>query len=177
VRLAFIDKEDFMSHPGLPGELPADFFSALTLLASKDRLAVEDMKLMILLETAGEPLYFKLAEKVSNPEAADLLRRNGREETAHAHRLKKAIEILTGGAFEIPPMVENPYAEIPDLGEISLELLAGVRVAEADGDGMYQRYADSEPNSEVADLLRQNGREESRHGERVGRVIEILDLK
>ena len=40
---------------------------------------------------------------------------------------------------------------------------------------MYQRYADQEPNAEVAELLRQNGREETRHGQRASRVIEILE--
>ena len=39
---------------------------------------------------------------------------------------------------------------------------------------MYQNYADHEENTEVAELLRQNGREEARHGERVSRVVEIL---
>ena len=50
-----------MPHPGLPADLPADFNGAITLLFGKQQLAVEDMKLMVLLETAGEPLYAKLA--------------------------------------------------------------------------------------------------------------------
>jgi hypothetical protein len=83
----------------LPAEIPGDFGSAIALLGQRQRLGVEDMKLMILLETAGDPLYQKLAELVDHPEAKALLQQNGREETAHAHRLKNAIEILTGGRW------------------------------------------------------------------------------
>ncbi len=163
-----------MSHSGMPAHLPPDFFSAIALLNSRQRLDVEDMKLMVLLETAGEPLYAKLAELVGDARAADLLRQNGREETAHAHRLKKAIEILTGAPFEIPPLSVNPYATPPELGPLSPELFAALRQGESDGDASYCRYAAAEANPEVAALLRQNGREESRHGERVGQVIELL---
>jgi len=163
-----------MPHPGLPEKIPADFVKALDVLSASNRLGVEEMKLMILLETAGEPLYFKLASLAPNEETAALLRANGREETAHAHRLKKAIEILTGRPFEIPPMSENPFATPPPFAKLDPDMLVGVVGAEQGGDQMYQRYADHEPNAEVAELLRQNGREETRHGERVGRVIELL---
>lgn len=163
-----------MPHPGLPAKIPADFTAALGQLGACERLGVEEMKLMILLETAGEPLYFKLASLAPSDETASLLRANGREETAHAHRLKKAIEILTGRSFEIPPMSENPFATPPPFANLDPKMLEGVVGAEQGGDQMYQRYADHEPNAEVAELLRQNGREETRHGERVSRVIELL---
>lgn len=163
-----------MPHPGLPAELPSDFNAAIQSLFGKQRLEVEDMKLMVLLETAGEPLYAKLAELAPNEEAAELLRQNGREETAHAHRLKKAIEIQTGADYEIPPLSENPYSEAPPFEALSKELLEGVQQGEFGGDAAYQEYAKAESNEEVAELLRQNGREETRHGERVARVIEIL---
>lgn len=158
----------------LPKQIPPDFLSALTHLTSLDKLSIEDMKLMILLETAGEPLYEKLASLAPDGEAQKLLRMNGREELAHAKRLAKAIEILTGKPFELPSLDENPYAEPPPFGEISAELLTGVIAGEDSGNEAYQKYADNEPNAEVAELLRQNGREETRHGQRVGRVIEIL---
>jgi len=154
--------------------MPPDMLSAIAALNDTEQLGVEEMKLMILVELAGEPLYEALAAAIPNREAADLLRRNGREETAHAHRLKKAIEIVTGAPFELPPMAENPYAEIPDLGEPGPDLLEGIRQGELSGDASYQRYASIESNPEVAELLRQNGREEVRHSERVARAIEIL---
>jgi rubrerythrin len=158
----------------LPADLPADFGSAIARLSDRQHLDVEDMKLMILLETAGDPLYQKLADLVSHAEASELLRQNGREETAHAHRLAKAIEILTGEPFEIPSLEDNPYAAPPPFPMVTAELLAGVKAGEDEGDLMYQRYADHEPNAQVAELLRQNGREETRHGERVARAIELI---
>ncbi len=71
-------------------------------------------------------------------------------------------------------MSENPFATPPPFANLDPKMLEGVVGAEQGGDQMYQRYADHEPNAEVAELLRQNGREETRHGERVSRVIELL---
>jgi rubrerythrin len=159
----------------LPENLPADFAAAFAHLTACEKLSVDDMKLMILLETAGEPLYMRMAELAPNEQAAELLRKNGREETAHAHRLKRAIEIVTGEPYEIPAMSENPYAEPPALPPLSREMLEGVVGADNGGDAMYQSYAAHESNPEVAELLRQNGREETRHGERVAQVIELLE--
>ncbi len=161
----------------LPSDLPPDFGSAFGRLLSLEKLGVEDMKLMILLETAGEPLYFGLAEGLSSEaseEARSLLRQNGREETAHAHRLKKAIEILTGGPYAIPTLDENPYGKPPAMGPVTPELLRGLIQAEFGGDKLYQTYAANEPDPEVAALLLQNGREETRHGQRVEQVIALL---
>lgn len=164
-----------MPNASLPAELPADFAAAFAHLTSRQRLDVEDMKLMILLETAGEPLYEHLASLAANEEAAGLLRQNGREETAHAQRLKRAIEILTGEPYALPGLDENPYAQPPPIPALTSEVLEGIVGAEKGGDAMYQAYADHEPNAEVAHLLRQNGREETRHGERVSRVMELLN--
>jgi len=158
----------------LPNDVPADFGAAIAKLARVDCLGVEDMKLMILLETAGEPLYARLAELVEPALAKELLLQNGREETAHAHRLKRAIEKKTGAPYALPTLAENPYSEPPRFPSVSAALLAGVQEGETAGDAMYQRYADHEADPEIAEWLRQNGREELRHRERVGKVIEIL---
>ncbi len=158
----------------LPTDLPADFGSAFAKLSALSKLEVEDMKLMILLESAGEVLYAGLADGVEPEQAKTLLRQNGREETAHANRLKKAIEILTGDPYPIPPLDENPYGKPPPMGEVTPELLRQVIQAEFGGDSLYQRYADNQENTEVAELLRQNGREETRHGKRLEQVIELL---
>ncbi|MFO0691140.1 MAG: ferritin-like domain-containing protein [Myxococcota bacterium] len=159
----------------LPTDLPPDFGSAFGRLMGLEKLGIEDMKLMILLEMAGEPLYFGLAEGVASEEARTLLRQNGREETAHAHRLKKAIEILTGRPYAIPSLAENPYGKPPAMGPVTAELLRGLVQAERGGDALYQRYAANESNAEVAELLLQNGREETRHGERVEKAIALLE--
>ena len=158
----------------LPADLPADFGTAFAKLSALSKLGVEDMKLMALLESAGEPLYARLADAVAPEEAKTLLRQNGREETAHANRLKKAIEILTGEPYEIPPLDENPYGEPPAMEKITPELLRGLVQAEFGGDSLYHGYAENEENAEVAKLLRQNGREETQHGKRVEQVIELL---
>ncbi|MBW2244876.1 MAG: ferritin-like domain-containing protein [Deltaproteobacteria bacterium] len=158
----------------LPDTIPADFMAAIAHLETKDKLGVDEMKLMVLLETSGDPLYQKLASLAPEGEATDLLLKNGQEETAHAHRLKRAIEISTGEPFAMPELDENPYAEPPPFTELTPELLAGFVAGETNGDAAYQRWADNEPNPEIAALLRQNGREETRHGERVKRVSEIL---
>jgi len=158
----------------LPADLPLDFGSAFSRLLALDKLGIEDMKLMILLETAGEPLYFGLAEGLASEEARKLLRQNGREETAHAHRLKKAIEILTGEPYTIPTLDENPYGKPPAMGPVTPELLPGLIQAEFGCDKLYQTYAANEPNPEVAALLLQNGREETRHGQRVEQAIALL---
>lgn len=158
----------------LPETIPADFASALAHLESREQLGTEEMKLMVLLETAGEPLYQALAALAPQGEARDLLLANGREETAHAHRLARAIEIATGEPYEMPPIEDNPYRQPPPFSALTPELLAGIVSGETQGDAGYQQWADREPNPEIAELLRQNGREETRHGERVTRVAEIL---
>ncbi len=158
----------------LPADLPADFGAAFARLSALSTLEVEDMKLMILLETAGEPLYEMLAAGVELEAAKTLLLENGREETAHAHRLKQAIEILTGQPYEIPSLDENPYGKPPALGEVTPALLEALVEAEVGGDALYQGYADHEDNEKVAKLLRQNGREEKRHSKRVKQVIKLL---
>jgi rubrerythrin len=158
----------------LPETIPADFMAAIAWLDSRESLGVEEMKLMVLLEMSGEPLYEKLASLAPEGEARELLLQNGREEMAHAHRVKKAIEITTGEPFEMPSLDDNPYAVAPPFTELSAELLAGISAGEKDGDAGYQKWADREPNPEIAELLRQNGREETRHGERVERVAQIL---
>lgn len=120
------------------------------------------------------PLYFGRAEGAASEEARELLRQDGREGTAHAHRLKKAIEILTGEPYTIPTLDENPYGKPPAMGPVTLELLSGLIQAEYGGDKLYQTYAANEPNPEVAALLLQNGREETRHGQRVEKAIALL---
>jgi rubrerythrin len=158
----------------LPNDMPADYGAALARLFAAKRLDVEDMKLMILLEMAGEPLYAKLAELVEPADAKELLLQNGREETAHAHRLKRAIEKKTGAPFVLPTLAQNPFATPPAFPAVDAALLAGVQQGETAGDSAYQGYADNEPDPEIAEWLRQSGREELRHRDRVGRVIEIL---
>ncbi len=86
----------------LPADLPADFGAAFAKLSSLSKLEVEDMKLMILLETAGEPLYAALADGVQPEAAKRLLQQNGREETQHGKRVENVIELLASSSISTP---------------------------------------------------------------------------
>src|SRR5680860_90125 len=137
---------------------PQDFFAAVAEIGEVEVLDVAAMELLYRLECSGEDFYTGLAERVGNERAAELLRRNGKEERGHAERIGRAIAIRQGHAFE-------PTAE----------LFPVIVKAEIDGDAGYQRWADRESDPEVERLLRLNGREETIHGRRVDEVRAILE--
>jgi rubrerythrin len=158
----------------IPAGYPTDQTEAFMLLSTRSKLSIDDLKVLALLETAGEAFYLSLAAAVPNAEAKTLLTRNGQEERGHAHRLLKAITLL-GGSFSLPDNAENPYAQPMQLdGMVSPDFLAMLEKGEQDGDLAYQSWASAEANAEVAKLYRQNGSEETRHGERVAQVKQLL---
>ena len=61
-----------------------------------DVLDVDAMQLMCRVELAGEAFYEGIAAGVGNDEAAELFRRNGREERKHAERMGRAVELKLG---------------------------------------------------------------------------------
>lgn len=150
-----------------------DFFTAAAELAAIDRLDVPAMRLLFRLERSGEDFYNALADRIGDEQAAELLRRNGREELGHARRLQRAIAAKLGEEYE-PSGQDLERFPIPLPDSISIDLLPIVVQAELDGDTGYQRWADAEPDAEVARLLRSNGREETIHGRRVEEAIAIL---
>lgn len=159
----------------LPDGYTADSQAAFALMKTRQRLSIDDVKVLALLECYGEEFYFSLARQVPNDEARALLTRNGQEERAHAHRLLKAIRLLGGEPFELPSVAENPFLQAPAPSvTVTADLLAAFALGEADGDLQYQAWADAEPNAEVAKLYRQNGLEETRHGERLTQVRAML---
>ena len=104
-----------------------------------------------------------------------LLTRNGNEERGHAHRLLKAIKLKGGSEFTLPANEDNPFFKFcPTELKYDSDLIAALEKGEADGDLVYQVWADAESDPQIADLLRLNGREETRHGERVSAVIKLL---
>jgi rubrerythrin len=150
-----------------------DFFSASAALARLEQLDVPAMELVYRLECGGEDFYNTLADRIDNEQAAELLRRNAREELGHARRISRAIGIKLGHDYEPSGQVLDPFViPVPDVVDPSL--LPIIVQAEIDGDAGYQRWADHEPDPEVARLLRLNGREETGHGERVAQVLELL---
>jgi len=150
-----------------------DFISANQRLMGCDVLDVDAMRLMYRLEMAGETFYEKLAAGVDNDEAAALLRKNGREERGHAERIRKALGHKLGRDYEpegadlVPLKVELPES-------IPVEIFPAIAAGEVAGDAGYQAWADKEPDPEVEKLLRRNGREETKHSERVNEAFAIL---
>jgi hypothetical protein len=163
------------SMQALPSGFPNDLYGAFDILKSRSRLAVDDLKVLAMIESAGEVLYQNIAKTVSSEEAKKLLTRNGQEERGHARRVLKAIHILDGDSFELPTLPENPFIPgLPPEIPVNGEFLAMLEGAEVDGDRIYNTWADAEPNAAVAKLLRQNGAEEGNHGLRVAKVKELL---
>lgn len=150
-----------------------DFFAAVTALGQIKQLDVDALRLLYRIECSGEQFYNLLAERIGNDSAADLLRRNGREERAHAERVRKVIGIKLGHPYEPTAEDKAPYA-IPLPPAITPELLPLIVQGELAGDADYHRWAEGESDPEAQRLLRQNGREETTHGERVKQVIALL---
>ena len=159
----------------LPDGYTADSQAAFALMKTRPRLSIDDLKVLALLESAAEQFYFGLAQQMTNAEARALLTRNGQEELGHAHRLVKAIRLLGGETFELPGAAENPFMQTPAPSvAVTPDFLELFALGEADGDLQYHAWADAEPNAEVAKIYRQNGVEETRHGERLTQVRAML---
>lgn len=62
---------------------------------------------------------------------------------------------------------------LPDT--VDLKILPFILSGELEGDSGYQAWADKEADPEVARLLRLNGREETKHAQRLEQVIAILE--
>lgn len=151
-----------------------DFFSAVTALGSIEQLDVDSARLLYRIECSGEDFYNLIAERIGNAEAADLLRKNAREERGHAERMRKVIALKLGQEKYEPTAEDTAKYAIPLPDQIPVELLPVIVQGEIDGDRGYQSWADRESDPEIQRLLRQNGREETVHGERVSAVMELL---
>lgn len=153
---------------------PTDFFAAVAALGAIETLDVDALRLLYRVECSGEDFYNLLADRIGDARAAELLRRNGREERGHAERVRRVLGIKLGHGYEPTDEDQARYA-IPLPETISPELLPIIVKGELDGDAGYQRWADRESDPEAQRLLRLNGREETTHGERVREVIALLD--
>jgi rubrerythrin len=150
-----------------------DFLGASQALGRVEQLDVPAMELLYKLECSGEDFYNLLADRIGDDDAAELFRRNGKEELGHARRIARAIAIKLGHEYQPSASMQERYAiELPDT--IDPAMLPGIVAGEQAGDVGYQQWADHEPDPEVARLLRLNGREETLHGERVTQAIAIL---
>lgn len=151
-----------------------NFFEATMALGQAETLDIETAELLIRVENSGDVLYNALAERIDNEEAAELLRRNGREEVGHARRMMKVISLKTGTEYVPPPEVLEKFeVDLPD--SIDASALPMIVEGELQGDVGYQKWAAAETDPEVIELLLRNGREETKHAERVKQAIAILE--
>ncbi|MGZ5939117.1 MAG: ferritin family protein, partial [Rhizomicrobium sp.] len=117
--------------------------------------------------------YGDLADSAPNEAVAKLLNANGREEVAHAHRVAKAIRAIYGEEFAVPAPAENPYAKRSGR-KLDRSILEGLVKAENFGKTLYDTWADNTANAEAANLFRQNGVEEAKHGARAQEAIGLM---
>jgi rubrerythrin len=158
----------------LPLNAPKTVKEASALIYSTGEPDIEVLRLMVLLEASGLGAYEDLALSTQNPDVAGLLRQNGREELAHAHRVKKAIYILVGIDYEIPPLEMNPYYERRTEVALTADMLRTIAQSERRGEALYQTWAASTESAEVADLFMLNGVEERGHSARLEKAAELL---
>ena len=135
---------------------------------------IDDYKVMVLLEAAGQGFYGALAEAAPSDEVRALLARSGQEEVGHAHRVSRVIEKLFGESFPVPEPGDNPYHAIPTGLVVSAEMLDGITQGENAGEALYEGWAAGVSDEEAARLLRQNGKEEAKHGERAQEAKRLL---
>ncbi len=135
---------------------------------------VDDLKILALVEAIGLKLYEEMASRAPHAEVKKLLLANGREELGHAHRVSKAIEILSGEPFPIPAIEDNPIFTGITPTPISRAAFEGLVRAENSGGGLYDGIAAGFDNAEVIALLKQNGREEVQHGQRLQQALQYL---
>ena len=140
----------------------------------QDGATIDDLKVLALTEAIGLELYEAMARKTDHPEVQALLQRAGREELGHAHRVSKAIEILTGEPFPIPAIEDHPFYTPLETGPITKEVLLGIAQGEFAGEELYKGVASGFSDPEVLKLFALNGKEERQHGERLHKIVELL---
>jgi len=159
----------------LPANAPKTTSEAFAYLGRLAKGAtIDDLKILALVEAIGLKLYEEMAARAAHPEVKKLLLANGREELAHAHRVSKAIEILTGKPFPIPAIDQNPLYTGVTPAPITKAAFAGLVKAEFSGENLYEGVASGFDNPEVVALFRQNGKEETGHGQRLQQAAEFL---
>jgi len=159
----------------LPEGAPVSLGEAFAIINAATHPTLDVLRLMVFAEAAGKTLYEGLADQVDVPAVQALLRHNGREELAHAHRVSRAIGKLTGTDYPVPTPEENPYLTMPaSTRAVTPEMLATLAQAEFNGDALYEIWAQNSTDADVARLLRQNGREETEHGQRLQQAAELL---
>lgn len=159
----------------LPANAPRTSLEAFEYVGAMGANAtVDDLKILALTEAIGLELYTNMAEGTDNLAVRELLLENGQEELRHAHRVSEAIEILTGEAFPIPSIDNNPiYTPLPVM-PLTREALQKLADAEFAGETLYSGVASAFEDERAKALFLQNGKEEAEHGHRLARAAELL---
>ncbi len=149
--------------------------SAYARIAATPSLGIDDLKTLVLVEASGQGFYGALADAAPNDAMRRIFARNGQEELAHAHRVRRVIEKVHGEKFDVPAPENNPFYKKPRSLVVSKEMLASLIDGEIGAEALYETWASNIGDPEAAEWLRQNGKEESRHGERVREAIALLE--
>jgi rubrerythrin len=151
----------------LPEHLPQTVAEATPYIYGITTPTADDLKLMVCLEAAGQGFYGAFAEATTNEEVKAIFAKNGQEELAHAHRVNRALKMVFDVEFAVPDPADNPFYAWPNTAVITRDMLLGIAQAELAGDALYDLWATNLGHDEAARLLRQNGKEEKGHGERM----------
>jgi Mn-containing catalase len=159
-----------------PNNVPHSLGDAFGHIYTVTSPTVDDLKLMVLIESAGKTLYEHSATGTHHPGVIELLHQNGREELAHAYRVAKAIKAISGENYPPPEPADNPYLQGSPSPAAPLTAGALTKLADTEfgGDALYARWADHIGNEEAAALFRLNGKEESEHGNRLLEAAALL---
>lgn len=159
----------------LPDGAPATLQDAFAYVGTVTAPTLDDLKVMVLVEAASKELYHRSAEPAEDERIRALLIANGHEEMVHAGRVSEAIKLLSGEDYPPPSAAENPYltGEVP---LVPMDPAAMKKLAEGEfgGEGLYEGWAAHVADEQAAALLRQNGREETDHGNRLLEAAALL---
>lgn len=160
----------------IPPGAPATINEAFGYIAGLDKPSVDELKVMVLLEAAGQQLYRNMAAGTDHAGVIALLEHNGREELAHGHRVAKAIRAISGEEYLPPAAADNPYlaSRLPT-APLTVAGLQGLARTEVAGEELYLKWAANIGNAEAASLFRQNGKEEAEHGDRLMAAAALLE--
>jgi rubrerythrin len=156
-----------------PG-MPQNAAEAGAYIFTVTKPTVDDLKVMVMLEAAGQGFYEALSEAAPSDEIRTLLSKNGQEEMGHAHRVVRVIKQVFGEDFAIPGPAENPYYMKPAGIAVTKELLDTITQGEIGGEALYEGWAMALGDEEAARQLRRNGKEERGHGERAQQAVALL---
>jgi rubrerythrin len=155
-------------------EMPQTPEAANAYIYTVETPTIDDFKLMMQLEAAGQGFYAAMANAAPSEAVKQLLAKNGQEELGHAHRVSRVIKQIYGEDVAVPGAGENPFHGAPESISVTKEMLEMIVQGEFGGEALYERWAVAVNNAEAAKLLRLNGKEERRHGERLQEAQRIM---